>query len=119
MTMPRTFLVLFAVAGLAASASSGKGPDRRYIEPRSGQAEPVAKFVQRPSQAGEVGCGRHAKSNLYFLTQFDRPGSRRPTRSVCAGNKRRPQCGQPADILPQGRISIGGFRGENLEGEAE
>ena len=40
MTMPRTLFVLFALAGLAAVASGGKGPERRYIEPRSGQ-EPL------------------------------------------------------------------------------
>jgi len=40
MTMPRTILVLLALAGLAAFASGGKGPDRRYIEPRAG-AEPL------------------------------------------------------------------------------
>ena len=38
MNLPRTLIVLFAIAGLAAFASSGKSPDRRYIEPRSASA---------------------------------------------------------------------------------
>ena len=47
MSLPRRFIVLFAalfaIASLGAFASGGKGPDRRYIEPRlaTTNAEPL------------------------------------------------------------------------------
>lgn len=49
MNFPRPFIVLLAIAGLAAFASGDKAPVRRYIDPRSASAD-----VDKPPFSGAV-----------------------------------------------------------------
>ena len=52
MNLQRTFIVLLAVAGLAAFAATGKTSARRYIEPRSASAD-----ADKPPFSGAVLAG--------------------------------------------------------------
>lgn len=48
------FAALVAVASLAAFSPSGKNPDRRYIEPRSGEADPGTPPYSGAVQVGDT-----------------------------------------------------------------